>query len=42
MSLCIGGYYCHSAFEARIAVWVLADMNVGTVMSQTTVSDVHY
>lgn len=44
MSLCISDYCCpcQCTFKGTIAVWVLVDMNVGTVASQTTVIDVQY
>jgi len=44
VSLCISDYYCscQRAFKSTIEVWVLVDMTVGTVASQTTVVDVQY
>jgi len=44
VSLCISDYFCpcQCAYNATFAVWVLVDMNVGTVASQTAVIDVQY
>jgi len=44
VSLCISNYCWpyQCAFSATIAVWVLVDMNVGTVASQTTHTYVQY
>jgi len=44
VSLCISDYccLCQCAFNDTIAVWVLVDMNVGTVGSQANVIDIQY